>query len=130
MGIQIYSTALFMGEVVSERNELGRIVNDGGQRVGRVEIDWGDDANVDHLAYVYRGEDCVAHVSLDRYMANVGIITRRENKIGEIRLGGDGTGLVFRGPKQLGIIKPTESGVSTRHLILLGGGGAIVLLGI
>jgi hypothetical protein len=130
MNIQIYSTALYMGEVNSERNELGSILNDSGQRVGRVEIDWGDENNVDHLAYVYRGEDCVANISLDRYMADVGVILRRESRIGEIKRDPDGNMSVFRGNKLLGTLKASDSGISSRHLILLGGGGAIVLLGI
>ena len=130
MKIQIYSTALFMGEVNSERNELGSITNDSGQRVGRVEIDWGDENNVDHLAYVYRGEDCVANVSLDRYMADVGVILRREAKIGEIKRDAAGAMAVYRGNKLVGTLKASDTGISSRHLILLGGGGAIVLLGI
>jgi hypothetical protein len=130
MNIQIYSTALYMGEVNSERNELGSILGDSGQRVGRVEIDWGDENNVDHLAYVYRGEDCVANISLDRYMADVGVILRRESKIGEIKRDANGTMSVYRGNKLLGTLKASDPGISNRHLILLGGGGAIVLLGI
>ncbi len=129
MSLQIYSTALFMGEVIVT-GDIGRINNDSGARVGRVEIDWGDENNVDHLAYVYRGEECVANVSLDRYMGNIGVILRRDSKIGEIRPDGSGNYSVFRGAKQVGTIKNTGEGGSSRHQILLGGGGAIVLLGI
>jgi len=127
MSIKVFSTALFLGEVDTERGDIGYINNDSNVRVGRVEIDWGDATNVDHLAYVYRGEECVANISLDRYMANVGQIMRRESKIGEIRLEASGGCSVYRGTKLVGTVK---GGGSPRHLILLGGGGAIVLLGI
>jgi hypothetical protein len=129
MSIQVYSTALFMGEVSTE-GQLSWITNDSGQRVGRVEIDWGDEMNVDHLAYVYKGEECVANISLDRYMADVGKILRRESKIGEIKADPAGGYSIIRGSKQVGTIKYSGGGGDSRHLILLGGGGAIVLLGI
>ena len=118
-----------MGEVSTE-GQLSWITNDSGQRVGRVEIDWGDEMNVDHLAYVYKGEECIANISLDRYMADVGQILRRESKIGEIRSDSSGGYSVYRGTKLIGTIKYSSGGGSSRHLILLGGGGAIVLLGI
>ncbi len=127
MSIQIYSTALFMGEVNQVRPDLASITNDSDQRVGHVEVDWGDENNVDHLAYVYRGEECVANISLDRYMPNVGQIVRRESKIGEIKLEASGDCSVYRGTKMIGTIK---GGGGAKSLILLGGGGAVVLLGI
>ncbi len=130
MSIQVYSTALYMGEVTTE-GQLSWILNDSGQKVGRVEIDWGDDLNVDHLAFAYKGEECVANISLDRYMADVGKILRREDKIGEIRADPSGGYSVYRGTKLVGTIKYSGGGGGdSRHLILLGGGGAIVLLGI
>jgi len=129
MSIHVYSTALFLGEVTTE-GQLAWITNDSGQRVGRVEIDWGDETNVDHLAYVYKGEECVANITLDRYMGDVGQIRRRENKIGEIRPDSSGGCGVYRGTKLVGTVKYSSGGGSSRHLILLGGGAAIVLIGI
>ncbi len=130
MSIQVYSTALYLGEVNTE-GQLAWITDDSGQKVGRVEIDWGDDTNVDHLAYVYKGEECIANISLDRYMADVGQIMRGANKVGEIRPNESGGCSVYRGAKLVGTVKFSSGGSeSSRHLILQGGGGAIVLLGI
>ncbi len=85
MSIQVYSTALYLGEVNTE-GQLAWITDDSGQKVGRVEIDWGDDTNVDHLAYVYKGEECIANISLDRYMADVGQINGMLNDMPAYRI--------------------------------------------
>jgi hypothetical protein len=130
MPIQIFSTALFLGEVSTEHGELGWINTFASNRIGRVEIDWGDDDDSDHLAYVYRGEDCVANILLDRYLPNEGQIMRRESKVGKVVVDSPGTFAVYRGDKLVGKVKSTTEGTNSKHLILFGGGGAVVLLGI
>jgi hypothetical protein len=130
MPIQIFSTALYLGEVSTEHDELGWVNTFAANRIGRVEIDWGDDEEADHLAYVYRGEDCIANILLDRYLPNEGQIMRRESKIGKIVFESSGTYAVYRDAKLVGKVKSSGEGVNSKHLILLGGGGAVVLLGI
>ena len=129
MPIQIFSTALYLGEVSTQHGELGWINTFAANRIGRIEIDWGDDDDSDHLAYVYRGNDCIANILLDRYLPNEGQIMRRDSKIGKIVFDSPGTYAVYRGTKMIGTVKNSGENVNGKHLILFGGGGAVVLLG-
>jgi hypothetical protein len=130
MPIQIFSTALYLGEVSTQHDKLGWVNTFAANRIGRIEIDWGDDDDSDHYAYVYRGEECVANILLDRYLPNEGQIMRRESKIGKIIYDSPGTYAVYRDQKLVGKVKSSGETINNKHLILFGGGGAIVLLGI
>ncbi|HTX92518.1 MAG TPA: hypothetical protein VMC09_15000 [Anaerolineales bacterium] len=130
MSIQIFSPALYLGEVSTEHGQLGWINTFASNRIGRVEIDWGDDEDADHLAYVYRGEECIANILLDRYLPNEGQIMRRDSKVGKIVYDSPGAFAVYRGDKLVGKVKSSGETITSKHLILFGGGGAVVLLGI
>ena len=130
MAIQIYSTALFVGELAEEFGELAWITDDGGRVVGKVEIDWGDENQDDHVALVSRNDKLIATIVLDRYISNAGQVIRRDKKVGEIRLISPGNCSVYRGSKLIGNIKTNGKDVSDKHLILFGGGGAVLLLGL
>jgi hypothetical protein len=130
MSIQIFSNALYVGQVSSEHGQLGWISSFTNNRIGRIEIDWGDDDNADHLAYAYKGEECVANIALDRYIPNEGHILRRDTRIGKIVFESPGTYAVYLGAKKVGTVTSTGDKVGAKHLILLGGGAAVVLLGI
>ena len=130
MAIQIFSNALYVGEIDAEYGELGWITDDANRYVGRIEIDWGDENQEDHIATVYKDDVVIATIVLDRYIPNRGQVFRREKKVGEIRLESPGNCSVYRGSKLVGIIKTTGKDVSDKHVILFGGGGAVVLLGL
>jgi hypothetical protein len=130
MAIQIYSTALFVGEIAEEFGELAWITDDSGRVVGRIEIDWGDENQDDHIASVYKDDKLIVQIVLDRYIPNVGQVLRRDKKVGEVRLVTAGSCSVYRGSKLIGNIKTNGRDVSDKHLILFGGGGAAVLVGL
>lgn len=130
MAIQIYSTALFVGEIAEEFGELAWISDDNGRVVGKVEIDWGDENQDDHIASVYKDDKIVVNIVLDRYISNVGRVMRRDKKVGEIRLISQGNCSVYRASKLIGNIKTNGKDVTDKHLILFGGGGAALLLGL
>jgi len=130
MAIQIYSTALFVGEIAEEFGELAWITDENGRVVGRIEIDWGDENQDDHIASVYKDDKLIVRIVLDRYIPNVGQVLRRDKKVGEVRLMTPGTCTVYRGSKLIGNIKTNGKDVSDKHLILFGGGGAAVLVGL
>jgi hypothetical protein len=130
MAIQIYSTALFVGEIAEEFGELAWIHDDGGHVVGKVEIDWGDENLEDHIASVFKNDKLIVSIVLDRYISNVGQVMRRDKKVGEIRLMSPGNCSVYRGSKLIGNIKTNGKDVSDKHLILFGGGGAALLVGL
>jgi len=129
MAIQIYSTALFVGEIAEESGELAWITDESGRVVGRIEIDWGDENQDDHIANVFKNDKLIASIVLDRYISNVGQVMRREKKVGEIRLVKPGNCSVYRGPKLIGNIKTDGKDVTDKHMILFGGGGAALLVG-
>ncbi len=117
-----------IGGAVIESEQLGWLYR-GNERIGRVEVDWGEEEQ-EHVAEAFVKGEMKAHLVLERYGLAAGKITRGYEELGQVRSLGGGKFALFRGEQQLGWMENKGDPISGKHIILFGGAAAAALIGL
>jgi hypothetical protein len=117
-----------IGGVVIESEQLGWLYR-GNERVGRVEVDWGEE-DQEHVAEAFIKGEMKAHLVLERYGLASGKLTRGYEELGQVRSLGGGKFGLFRDDQQLDWMENKGDSISGKHIILFGGTGAAALMGL
>jgi hypothetical protein len=128
MSIAIYSSKALVGGVLIESETLGWLYR-GAERIGRIEVDWGEE-DQEHEATAFVAGNLCASVTVERYGRSHGRIRRGLTSVGEVRAEGAGVCGVYQEDQKVGQLEARGAGVSVKHLMLFGGAGAAVLLGL
>jgi hypothetical protein len=128
MSIAIYGQTALVGGVIIESEGIGWLYR-GSARVGRIEVDWGEE-DQEHEATVFIAGEICATVTVERYGRSVGKIKRGQTSIGEARPEGAGVCAIYKGEQKAGRVEARAPGLSAKHLMLFGGAGAAALLGL
>ena len=115
-----------IGGVVIESEQLGWLYR-GNERVGRVEVDWGEE-DQEHVAEAFIKGEMKARISLERYGESTGKLTRSYEELGRIRSLEGGKYGLFRGDQLVGWMINKGDPISRKHIILFGGTGAAALM--
>ncbi|MBN2385471.1 MAG: hypothetical protein JXB85_00505 [Anaerolineales bacterium] len=129
MSIAIYDKTRLIGGVVIESDTIGWLYR-GTERIGRIEVDWGDEQDLDHEAEVLVAGVPCARVTLERYGRGMGKIQRGIASVGEVVPRERGVCVLYQDNQPVGKVEVRTEGVSGKHLILFGGAGAAALLGV
>ena len=128
MSIAIYHQTTLIGGVVIESEGIGWLYR-GSERIGRIEIDWGQE-DQEHEATVFVAGNICATVTVERYGRSAGKIKRGLTGVGEARPEGPGVCGIYKDEQKVGRLEAKAPNVSVKHLMLFGGAGAAVLLGL
>lgn len=128
MSIAIFSQNVLVGGVLIESETLGWLYR-GAERIGRIEVDWGEE-DQEHEATTFVAGNLCASVVVERYGRGSARIRRGLTDVGEVRSEGMGTCGVYHQDQKVGRLEARGAGVSMKHLMLFGGAGAAVLLGL
>lgn len=128
MSIAIFSQNVLVGGVLIESETLGWLYR-GAERIGRIEVDWGEE-DQEHEATTFVAGNLCASVVVERYGRGSGRIRRGLTDVGEARAEGAGVCGIYREGQKVGRLEARAAGVSMKHLMLFGGAGAAVLLGL
>ncbi|MEZ0395052.1 MAG: hypothetical protein ABWK53_01270 [Anaerolineales bacterium] len=128
MSIAIYNQSALVGGVLIESETIGWLYR-GAERIGRVEVDWGEE-DQEHEATVFVAGNPCAGVTVERYGRSLGRIHRGLSDVGEVRPEGTGVCAIYRDAQKIGRLEAKATGLSMKHLMLFGGAGAAVLLGL
>jgi hypothetical protein len=127
MPIAIYNMQnQLVGGAVIESDQLGWLYR-GNERIGRLEVDWGEE-DQEHVAEAFVKGECKAHLVLERYGLVSGKLTRGYEELGQVRSLGGGKFGLFRGDQQVGWMANKGDPVSGKHIILFGGTAAAALM--
>ncbi len=128
MSIAIYNQTSLVGGVLIESETVGWLYR-GAERIGRIEVDWGEEDQEHEATAFVAGNPC-AGVTVERYGRSSGRIHRGLTDVGEVRPEGAGACGVYRAGQKVGRLESRAAGISVKHLMLFGGAGAAVLLGL
>ena len=128
MSIAIYNQTALVGGVIIESEGIGWLYR-GSERIGRIEVDWGEEEQ-EHEATVFIAGNICATVTVERYGRSAGKIKRGLTGIGEARPEGAGVCGIYRDEQKVGRLEAKAPNISVKHLMLFGGAGAAALLGL
>jgi hypothetical protein len=128
MSIAIYNQTTLVGGVVIESEGIGWLYR-GSERVGRIEVDWGDE-DQEHEATLFISGNITATVDVERYGRSAGKIMRGLTNVGEARPEGAGVCGIYKDDQKIGRLEAKAPGISVKHLMLFGAAGAAALLGL
>lgn len=126
MSIAIYNQTALIGGVLIESETVGWLYR-GSERIGRVEVDWGEE-DQEHEATAFVAGNLCASVIVERYGRSNGRIRRGMTDVAEVRLEGTGVCGIYRQDQKVGRLESRGAAISAKHLMLFGGAGAAVLL--
>jgi hypothetical protein len=127
MPIAIYNMQnQIIGGVVMESEQVGWLYR-GNDRIGRIEVDWGDE-NQEHVAEAFIAGEMKARLTLERYGFSTGKLTRSYEELGRVRSLEGGKYGLYRGDQLVGWMVNKGDPISGKHIILFGGVGAAALM--